>query len=268
MAIGTEISRGRQLAAAGSLVAAGVGWLGVPHMGPRIGVGLTVVAFLAAALIGRRSVLAQILGRGAAWFGFILALTGTIAFYYPILAAITVATGAGLLLSVPLLHTEGARAEFAPARFRRTFLAAATSAVASATVAGGSGLAMLAYEPGAAWIAWLAIAAGFVGAAVGVVRMRAWGVMLGVLTSTAMLVAAAVMPTWREVLLVLAAPGALFALPVLLARLGLTLEDRAGPPAMRVSVAPAALRIAADAAPVEDGDLEATETGIERRLAR
>jgi len=154
-------------------------------------------------------------------------------------------------------------------RFRRAFLAAATSTVAFATLTGGAGVAMLAFERSPLALGWLAIAASFLGAAVGVVRMRAWGVLLGVFTSTVMMIAAVLSPHWREVLLMLATPGALLALPVVLARLGLTREDLAVAPAVRVGdVASPPVRIAVEADAVEDDDLEATdEARTVRRLA-
>ncbi len=264
MAVGTEISRVRRLAASASLVTAGLGWLAAFHRGGAVVAAFAGLIALAGVGIGRRSVLAQVLSRGVAWLVFVAGVVATIADRHlsPAALAVVAGTGAALVLCRPLLHTESARDEFGPMRFRGSFLASATSAVAFATVAGAGALETLARGNVTASLGWLAMAAGLLGAAVGVVRMRAWGVLLGVLTTTTMVLVAALTPGWRDLLLVLAAPGALLALPVLLARLGVGEGDpRGDPPAVRVAAfTPPALRIgAAPAGPVEDAD-EVTET--------
>lgn len=255
MKLGMEVSRGRRLAAAGSLAAAGLYWFRCFGGPPVVVVGVGAVVALSVVAIGRRSVLAQVLGRGPAWALF---LTGLLFAWkmphHALYAPMSVAAGAALLLSSPLLRTARARAEFAPARFRRTFLAGATSAVCVAAFAGLIGLVTAWYFTPHTFV-WLASAAGLLGAAVGVVRMRAWGVLLGALTTIFVLVSAAVMRDWDPWLLQCAAPGALLALPVALAKL--FPEQEAAAPAMRIeAAAPPALRVAGDAgAPVEESEL-------------
>jgi hypothetical protein len=256
MAIHTEISRGRRLAASASLFAASVGWVWAFHRGGAVLTAFAGAIALAGVGIGRKSVLAQVLSRGVAWLVFVAGVFATLADHHLPLAALGTAAGAALLLSRPLLHTESARAEFAPMRFRRSFLAAATGTVTFAALAGGGALEYLRAGQLTAGVAWAAITASLLGAAIGVVRMRAWGVLLGAVTSIVMVAAAALVPAWREPLVWLAAPGALLALPVLLARLGAGGSD---PPAVRVATStPPALRIAGDPAGlVEEAEAEA-----------
>ena len=222
---------------------------------------------------GLRSVLAQVFARGAVWFVFTLALLETLARHAHRFTSgsIALAAGATLLVSTPLLHTERARAEFAPVRFRKLFLAGATSAVALSALPLVGAYFFLTQGQVADGFGWLALAAGLLGSAIGVVRMRAGGVLLGIATTTVLLCAAAVMPSWRNLLLLLATPGALLALPVALARLGPSGEDRVDAGPVRIGAfAPAAPRIADDPGTVEDSDLEGSdavrETGTSRRL--
>ncbi len=216
-----------------------------------------------------RSVLAQVLARGAVWSVFVFSLGDAIVSRSRTAGVVSLAAGAALVLATPLLYTARARAEFAPVRFRKLFLAGATSAVAMATIPGVAAAEVLAQGRVVFGLFLLAITVGLLGAAVGVVRMRAWGVLLGLLTATVLLGASAVMPPLLPVLFVLAAPGALLALPVALARLGLAKEDRAASAALRIEAVAPPARFAADT--VEEGDLEA-EAALEpvsaRRLGR
>ncbi len=225
---------------------------------------------LAALGNGMSSVLVQILARGAVWFifaGAMVEMLGTRGHTFPA-DAIALAAGAALLASTPLLHTARARAEFAPVRFRKLFLAGATSAVAMAVLPAWGGFAILA-EGHLGGLAWLALAVSLLGSAIGVVRMRAAGVLLGLLTTIALLAVAAVMPSWRNLLLVLAVPGALLALPVALARLGLAREDRAAAAGVRIGdVASPGERIAVAPAAALDGEVDGAEPSLETATSR
>ena len=157
------------------------------------------------------------------------------------------AAGAALLLARPMLHTGDARAAFAPSRFRRWFLAASTASAATGVVAGVAASSAENSTMTAAMCA--ALAASLVAAAVGVLKMRAWGVLLGLVTSVATLAAAAwVGGSAGAALALAAAPGAMLGLPLAIARL---VPERARD-GERVRVAEDAasvvqLRVAADA---------------------
>jgi hypothetical protein len=151
-------------------------------------------------------------------------------------AALLAATsGAALLLARPALHTDEAKRRFGPARYRRLFLAGAVSSATAGIVAalGAATVFMSSVEgvivTGAAGLTWQGLFAAFplaslatalLGSAVGVVRMRAWGVLLGVATSAAALVGAAF--AHREFdtigLCLASAPGLLLGATVLRAR--------------------------------------------------
>jgi hypothetical protein len=159
--------------------------------------------FSAAALaISRPSVLGQVIGRG-------LAILPVIPLTYeilhgrvdPTLGVVGGGAALGLLLARPLLHTKEARASFSPVRFRRWFLAAAAMAASGATL-----YSLVSYEfasrghlAAAAGTALLATA--LIGTTVGIVRMRAWGALLGMLSA------------------LLALAGALFGLPAMVVML-------------------------------------------------
>jgi hypothetical protein len=150
----------------------------------------------------------------------------------------TLITGAALSLTTPLLHTRRAGDLFAPVRFRNTFLAGATGAVTCAVLA-----ALCVLESArAGWVVaevgFLAVVLGLLGAAFGVVRMRAWAVALAALTSAVLLAGCAVKPEWWDLLLLLATPGAALTLPVVLARLGLSRDDPGATAALRVASLP------------------------------
>jgi hypothetical protein len=93
---------------------------------------------------------------------------------------------AALVVTRPLLSTERARTEFAPLALRPWFLAAAIGAMASGITLGRTAEAF-AHFPALArdtfGLAALAIPLFIAG--IGVLRMRAWGVVLGVLTALA-----------------------------------------------------------------------------------
>jgi hypothetical protein len=201
------------------------------------GVALLVAA--GAAGLSRRGILAQVLSRAVAW----LVLTPTLfaladALWYGRHFGATegffAATSAGaLLLARPAVHTEGARAEFAPLAHRRLFLA---GAVASAT----AGLVMGMSAVGMHSAVMAALALGLVASAVGVARMRAWGVLLGALSSVGAVLATAAIGSFMWPLLLAGLPGLMLVGGILEARRRaghITVQE---PTRVRVTVASAA----------------------------
>jgi hypothetical protein len=223
----TRVSRARRLggSAALALTAAGFSAFAM-HGGGDFGWFAAFVGVLALAAFGlsRKSVIAQVLSRGVAWLvcapfgiGFLVELALGHTFDAQSLG-LAATSGAALALSLPMLRTESAQSEFAPKAYRRLFLAAST---ASATV----GLFALAIGTLASWdheFGWgmpvFAFGAALVASAIGVLRMRAWGVFLGALTSIVALIAAATAGPEKLLFAAGAVPGLLLALPILLAR--------------------------------------------------
>jgi hypothetical protein len=192
-----------------------------------------VLAGLALAAFGlsRLSVIAQVLSRGVAWLLFAPAAIATLVIlvlrHMPDLWLVgtALATGTALLLSRPALATKEARAAFAPVAYRRWFLASSTVTAAAAALTGFIALAYFQWDhmegrsdPTA--FAALALSCGLFAATVGVLRMRAWGVLLGGVTALATLVAAiCVRGTDGASIALLAVPGLMLGYPVLASRL-------------------------------------------------
>lgn len=192
--------------------------------------GLLFAGMTAAAGIGltRRSVVAQILSRA---LSALILLPTMIAALFALVQgrhlpldalAVMVATGAALVLSWPMLHTIEARKTFDPKAFRHWFLAGATTTAATGIATGA-----VAFEAGIGHghhvgilLSFGALSLSLLASAVGVVRMRGWGIVLGALTSFVLL---AVAPFMRGdvafALMLAASPGLLLQLlPVLVAR--------------------------------------------------
>ncbi|MDB5215171.1 MAG: hypothetical protein JWO86_3098 [Myxococcaceae bacterium] len=185
-------------------VAAGAVLLGVPsfitarmmvggHLG-RFSLLFFASYLVGAAALTRRSPFAQVVGRGIAWNFFVLqawvlavrAMAGDIR---PIGALLVIAPALALVIARPLLQTAAARAAFAPRASRTLFLAAATASIASAVYA--APLALRAWTYGSPMIgaASTFLVAALVAQAAAVLRMRAWGVVLGVATAAGVLFA-------------------------------------------------------------------------------
>jgi hypothetical protein len=190
--------------------------------------------FAVAALVGvgavgfaRRSVLAQVLSRGIAWVVLAPMLLGVAESLAQgrLPDAHTVfftATSAGaLLLARPTLHTDAAKAEFSPVDYRRTFLAGSVASVMTSVVAAMFAAEQLEWVNRGNGLALLALSGALLASAVGVVRMRSWGVLLGMVTSVGVLGAALFSGNvLTAVGLALAAvPGAILASPLVAARL-------------------------------------------------
>jgi hypothetical protein len=235
----------RRLLASGALAAPGVG---IAVEG-REAVPLAIAGVLVAGAIGlsRRSILPQVLGRAVAWglltpMAIAVVVTplfgGTVE---PSGVLMGAAAAAALLLARPGLHTAEARAEFAPIRYRRLFLA---GAVASAMNACAAALyATVTYLDGEMRpaLGCAAVATALLVTTIGVVRMRAWGVLLALVTAFGALVAMLLgQSEWLTVTSVLTAlPAILLGLPLALARLRVPSEqDVAQAPALQAAFLP------------------------------
>ncbi len=231
------MSKGRRLAASGALVAtaAGIAALGLHDLqwiewSLVASAGVVGVAGLG---IARKSMVAQIFSRAVAWTVFapaaLVAVVSTLVGHHPELTAAALAGGSGaaLVLARPMLHTAEAKAEFAPSRFRSWLMAGATASTATAGITGLIGLDFL-YRASngsmhysyAAAAAFMALSAALASSALGVIRMRSWGILLGAFTSLVTLASAAVMHNAAGLALSLVAiPGLLFfLLPILVAK--------------------------------------------------
>ena len=190
--------RARSFAATVSLLAAAGGLVGVAvhESQPWLFGGMSALAVLAAAGMSRRSVVAQILARGAAWTLFGPSALGAVVSlvfdgrFEGIPWAFAGASGLALLLGRPMLHTDQARAEFAPVRFRRWLLAGAVASVAVAAATGIIGALFVSVGELGSGSALLALTGALLASGVGVARMRAWGVLLGMLSSAVVCVTA------------------------------------------------------------------------------
>ena len=262
---GGQISMARK-ALAISAMAGGGGMIALEAV-RGFGIHWMFVAFavlLAAAGVGmtRRSLAPQVLSRGAAWIVFLPTLLVTVFTVIggrtpdAAVAGLAVATGAALLLARPMLHTKEAKEAFAPRVFRRWLLAGSTATASTAFVAGGIALGVSDSHPATA-VGFAAVAASLLASSVAVVRMRAWGIFLGVLTSLGLLVTGAIMGRDEAFLLGLGAAPALLLhlLPVLIARHA-SARDEAGSKLRVADVAepafaPARLRVASDVEELE-----------------
>jgi hypothetical protein len=236
MAPTVTVSRARRLAASGSfLVVVGASaWLTVvegrhSYMGWKdIALLLAMTSILASAALGlsRRSLFAQVYSRAIAWLTFVpmLAVTGVLAIersFELLPAALTAASGLALLLARPMLHTTEARATFEPVRFRKWLLAGATSATAAGLTSGTIGFAALVDHHPMMGVGFGAFGTALLASALGVLRMRAWGVLLGIATSIVSVLGALVAHDASSLAWLLGAvPGMILGLPVLLARGG------------------------------------------------
>lgn len=155
--------------------------------------------FFASSLVGaaaltRRSPLAQVVGRGIAWKIFVvqawvLAVRATAGDIQPIGALLVIAPALALVIARPLLHTADARAAFAPRASRSLFLAAATASIASAVYVAPLALSAWTYGSPMIGAALTFLGAALVAQAAAVLRMRAWGILLGAATALGVLFA-------------------------------------------------------------------------------
>jgi hypothetical protein len=182
----------------------------------------------AAWLFTRKQATAQALARAAAWSVILptaLATSLLVTHLSHVNLSMLVPSAAAaiaLVLTRPLLHTEEARATFAPVAMRGWFLASAVGAI-------GVGLAAteLATEFAGAHLLPDALALGALGVSlfasgIGVMRMRAWGVVLGLLSSVLALFSALHFEWFMGwPIHATALPGVMMTVAVLAARAGL-----------------------------------------------
>ena len=249
------IGRGRRLFAATSLFAAAVafGLLGLRN-GPEwiewrslaFGAGLAA----ASAGLTRKNVIAQIMSRGLAWVVFapcavvmaVELLKGRL--MEPELTGFGIASGLALVLARPMLDTDEARAQFAPTKFRRAFLAACTAAMTTGLVTGMVAWEMLWHSSSLlGGIGLAALGTSMLASAFGVLRMRGWGIALATLNAIVSLVAGAFIGSAEGFAIAATAlPGALFLLPIALAKLGV--GERSSSPSSSSASSSAHVRIA------------------------
>lgn len=212
---------------------------------------------LAAIAYTKRSLFGQVVARGVAWMMLVDVATaylerGSMALWAPFCI---LACAVSLVLTHPLLHTDEAKAAFAPARFRRLFLAGST---ATAAMAGGAF-----YYAAFGVYNEIPMMAGFCGllgltlllAVRGLLGMRTWGALLGGLAS---IVCLASVPFWYlesmtiQTLGLAAAPALLlWILPILVAR------------STRVRVAPELVAVGAEDVRVRVGGAVEDEEELE-----
>jgi hypothetical protein len=232
---------------------------------------LLFAAMTAAAGVGmtRRSVLVQVFSRAVTWLVFLPCVIGslfalTVGQHLPFdIIGLTAATGASLALSWPMLHTVDARKAFGPNAFRHWFLAGATTTAATGIVAGGiafEAATKLAGNVGT-FASFGALSLALLASAIGVVRMRGWGILLGALTSVVLLAIAPFLDSPGGFALMLAAAPSLLlqVLPVLVARVSSVASssvrvDDTVSEAFAPTPAYAGVRIATDSDSVEDLD--------------
>ena len=159
-----------------------------------------------------------------------------------------------------MLDTAEARAEFAPSSFRKWLFAGATASVSAGLMSSLYALDGLRWHPASA-IALLGLSLSLLASAIGVVRMRAWGILLGALTSILTLVAAAVMHDAPGLVLALASlPGLMLILPVLLAQRARSKTDARSFTRVSPQIgleAPSRIRVAAEPTAAFDDEFDA-----------
>jgi hypothetical protein len=221
------MSRGRRFVGPAALVATAGGLAAVAVREPQW-IEWSLLAFaglVGAAGVGlaRRSMPLQVLSRATAWTVLVpSALITSISLFSGhtewTAAALVAGSGGALLLARPMLHSAEARADFAPSSFRRWLLAGATASATAGIMTGVFALDGLHWHTATA-VALLGLSLSLLASAIGVVRMRAWGILLGALTSVVTLIAAAVRHDAAGLALALASvPGFMLLLPVLIAK--------------------------------------------------
>ena len=258
------MGRGRRLAAGASLLATAGGFvaLALEHASHYVDWrSLAFGAGLATASVGltRKNVFAQIMSRGFAWIVFAPAsvviavelMKGRL--MEPMLTGMGIASGLALFLARPMLDTDEARAQFAPTKFRRSFLAACTATITIGLVTGMVAWEMLWHHQILGGLGLAALGTSLLASSFGVLRMRGWGIALATLNAIVSLVAGAVVGDAQGFALAATAlPGALFLLPIVLAKLGVgegRKTSEASTAYVRVAeetAAPARVRVAND----------------------
>lgn len=250
------MGRGRRLAAGASLLATAGGFVSMALEHASYYVDWRSLAFgtgLAAAAVGitRKNVFAQMLSRGLAWIVFAPAsvfiavelMKGRV--IEPMFTGMGITTGLALFLARPMLDSDEARAQFAPTKFRRSFLAACTATITIGLVTGMVAWEALWNQHVLAGVGLAALGTSLLASSFGVLRMRGWGIALATLNAIVSLVAGAVVgDAGGFAIAATALPGALFLLPIALAKLGVGESTKAS----ASSISTAHVRIADEAA--------------------
>jgi len=174
---------------------------------------------LAAVGIGRRALLPQVLGRGAVWAMAAASAYDAVVSHGTTAIALALAFGGALLLTRPLLASAEEQG-FAPLRFRRLLLAGATAMGGIAFVATVYAIFGLVAHNAGQLVFNTGLAAMLAASVAGLLRMRAWGVLLGAATSLACLAIAPFYGRMNALTLSVSAIPALafWLVPILVAR--------------------------------------------------
>jgi hypothetical protein len=150
------------------------------------------MALAAAVLSLRKSIASQSIARAAVWAtflpnAFVTLLLLPMGHAPPLRVVLEMALAlAALVVARPVLSTERARAEFAPVALRPWFLASAIGTMATGVVLGLLARSFAHFhELRHDAIGLAALAVPLFVAGIGVLRMRAWGVVLGALAALA-----------------------------------------------------------------------------------
>lgn len=247
MASSARLAPVRHLAASGLMALASAGWILDALRAQHSYVDMRLPQFLVAAILAggaaamarRKSLVSQLLGQSAAFAvaapTLLAVLSRVLGGHLPGIAsvALAAATIGAIVLTRPTLHSTEAEATFAPIRYRRWFLAAATAA--GSVGIGALAVAVLGFAAGATAAGFGFVLMGLAGlaAAIATVRMRGWGVLLGGASALGTLAVAATMHDMQAFALATTAiPGAMLAAPVIGTALGLL---RAEPVRSRVA---------------------------------
>ncbi|AKV02725.1 hypothetical protein AKJ09_09388 [Labilithrix luteola] len=237
---------------------------------PTAVVGLAVAGAGALSLV-RRSLTSAVLARGAALSVLVprLFVSGLSIFVHRQLPpgsviALVALAAAGYLTSGPWVSRGRVARDFEPVAYRGLLLSGATATVATAFAT--AHLAIGAAYRMSPWplAAFGAIAAMEFAAGFAVLRMRAWGVLLGVAVSLGLVAYSTAMPYYPVTRILAYGAGALLVAPLVLARWPMGKRRRGAPrvePSMRIDVGARA----SDSVAVEEADdLEVTPSS--RRL--
>lgn len=198
-----------------------------------------------AALMSRRTAVAQVLARGVAWAVIVPAvLATTLAATHggPIVGTFLVApalAALALVLGHPQRSRDALAGTFDPLAFRSWLLASATSSVALGLFASSLGLAFVSAGLGADGCALIALGLFQLAAGVGVARMRSWGVLMGGVAALLSVVVALKVAFIGLPMAAGVVPGAMMISAILAARAGLgraeTVTRLAAPARVRVA---------------------------------
>lgn len=183
-----------------------------------------VLAGAGALSVARKTLTSAVLARGAALSVLVprVLVTGITVFVHHHLPPTSVLTlgalaTAGYLTSEPWVSRGRVARDFEPVAYRGLLLGGVTALVATAFSTAHLAIDGI-YLASVARVAFAAVAAIALTAGLAVLRMRAWGVLLGVALSLVLVGAFSVVPGFPVTRILAYASGALFVAPLLLAR--------------------------------------------------